>query len=102
MKDYRDASNRMTFFLSGQEGDFGRFATRMTSLFGKPIKKLNDNLGNQQYWDFSVEGTIVVLHSDVMVGVSIHIEDGSNEALLREIAEAVTRDNKSQNWPTER
>ncbi|MBM3300043.1 MAG: hypothetical protein FJY85_08815 [Deltaproteobacteria bacterium] len=97
MREYRDASNRLTFDLSGQEEDFGRFAKGMISLHGDPIHRLDDPLGDQRYWDFNVEGTTVVLHSDVMAGVSIHVEDGSHEALLRDIVKTLTKDKNPQN-----
>jgi hypothetical protein len=92
MREFRDASNRLCFDLSDREQDFGRFARRMISLYGEPIQKLNDALGDQRYWDFDVEGTTVVLHFDVMDGVSMHVEDGSHETLLRETIKELTRD----------
>jgi len=97
MREYRDASNRLTFDLSGQEEDFGHFAKRMISLHGNPIRRLDDPLGDQRYWDFDVEGTTVVLHSDVMAGVSIHVENGSHETLLREIVKDLAKDKDPQN-----
>ena len=97
MREYRDASNRLTFDLSGQEKDFGRFANRMLSLHGKPIHKLDDPLGDQRYWDFDVEGTTVVLHSDVMAGVCIHVEDGSHESLLRHVVQELSKEEEPQN-----
>jgi len=92
MREYRDASNRLSFDLSGQEEDFGRFAKRMISLHGKPIQRLDDPLGDQRYWDFDVGGTTVVIHSDVMAGVSIHVEDGTHEVLLRDIVKELTEE----------
>ena len=97
MREYRDASNRLSFDLSRQEEDFGRFAKRMISLHGKPIQRLDDPLGDQRYWDFDVDGTTVVLHSDVMAGVSIHVEDGTHEALLRDIVKELTKEEAPQN-----
>jgi hypothetical protein len=97
MKHNRDASNRLYFVLSHEEADFGVFAKRMISLHGKPIQRLDDPLGDQRYWDFGVGGTTVVLHSDVMAGVSIHVEDGTHEELLREIVQELTKDEGSQN-----
>ncbi len=86
MREYRDASDRLSFDLSGQANAFGIFAERMIALHGNPVEKLCDAMSDHRYWDFDVKGTIVVLHSDVMAGVSIHVEDGTHEELLREIA----------------
>jgi len=90
MKEYRDASSRLVFSLSSQEKDFARFAKRMISLHGNPIRKLNDSLGDQRYWDFNAAGATIVLHSDVMAGVSILVEDGAHESLLRCIVQELT------------
>jgi len=96
MREYRDASNRLSFDLSDQEEEFGHFAQQMISIHGKPVNRLDDPLGDQRYWDFDVDGTIVVLHFDVMAGVSIHVEDGSHEELLRHIAKELTRDHRTR------
>jgi len=78
MREYRDFSNRQSFDLSDDHRDFSIFAERMVSLLGSPTDKLSGL--DQNYWDFNVNGVTVVLHSDTMAGVSIHIEDGTHEA----------------------
>lgn len=90
MKGYRDASGRLFFYLSDDEASFTRFADRMTTLHGSPTEKL-DGL-EQRYWDFSVNEVTVVLHSDVMAGVAILVEDGSHDDLLRAIVKELTRE----------
>jgi hypothetical protein len=54
----------------------------------KCLRKL-DGL-DQSYWDYDVDGTTVVLHRDVLAGVSLHVEDGSKDELLRRIAATIT------------
>ncbi len=66
----------------------GQRTRRLKKLFNaKLIKKLDGF--DQKYRDFEMNDKIVVLHSDSMVGISIHIEDGSGEGLLREIAKVL-------------
>ena len=88
MREYRDASDRLCIDLSDRGGYFETFASRMTSLHGSPVEKVNGV--DQHYWDFDVNGITVVLHSDGMAGVSIHVKDGANENLVREIASQLT------------
>ncbi len=83
MKEYFDASNRLTFDLSGQGRNFKSFSDQMIFLYGPPVQKLNGL--DQYYWDFDVNGVIVVLHWDSMAGMSIHVEDGMDDELLRTI-----------------
>ena len=96
MREYRDFSNRLSFDLSDDHGDFSIFAERMVSLHGSPT----DNLSglDQNYWDFNVGGVTLVLHSDTMAGVSIYVEDGTHEALLRTIAKKLLETNHPQNY----
>ena len=84
MKAHRDCSDRLSFILSSDSEAFHGFAERMISLYGAAVSEL-DGL-DQRYRDFDVHGVIVVLHSDVMVGVSIQVENGTDEELLRAIA----------------
>jgi len=84
MREYRDASDRFYIDLSDRDEDFASFASRMTSLHGRPVEKVNGV--DQHYWDFDVNGITVVLHSDGMAGLSIHVKDGTHEDFLREIA----------------
>jgi len=86
MEEYRDKSGRLSIELSDDDRQFGMFAKRLEKFGGRPKEKL-DGL-DQRYWDFEVNGVIVVLHSDPMVGVSIHVEDGSHDGLLRSVAAA--------------
>jgi hypothetical protein len=83
MREYRDASNRLSVDLSDDQDDFGAIAENMISLHGKPVDKASGL--DQRYWDFDVNGVTVVLHCDVFAGVSIHVEDGTHDGLLREI-----------------
>ncbi|MBX7102430.1 MAG: hypothetical protein K1X57_00010 [Gemmataceae bacterium] len=55
---------------------------------GKCLQRL-DGI-DQRYWDFEVDGATVVLHSDVFAGISLHIEDGSRDDLLRRVAASIT------------
>jgi hypothetical protein len=83
-REWNDHSGRQTVWLSHDANDFDVFADQMTSRFGAPTDQL-DGL-DQRYWDFSVERVTIVLHGDTMAGVSIHVEDGSQDDLLRAIA----------------
>lgn len=86
MKEYRDASNRLSIDLANIDYDtlFQKFANLLQTEFkGKLIEKIEGLDG--RYWDFDINGTIVVLHSNAMAGISIYAEDGSNETLIREI-----------------
>lgn len=94
MKEYRDASNRLSISLSDRVDDFDFFAERMIALHGEPVEKTRGL--DQVYWDFDVDGVTVVLHSEHFLGVSTHVEDGTHEKLLREIARQLT-DNGLQN-----
>lgn len=92
MKEYRGASNRLSIDLSDLDSDilFRKFADRLTTEFDAKITDKLDGL-DQRYWDFDVGGTILVLHSDAMAGISIHVEDGSDDNLLRKIAETLMK-----------
>jgi hypothetical protein len=92
MKEYRDTSNRLSIDLSNVDHDklFQKYAKILETEFnGKIIEKL-DGL-DQRYWDFDIEGNVVVIHSDSMVGISIHVEDESNENLLRVIGKRLLK-----------
>ena len=86
MEEYRDMSGRLTIALSDDDRQFAIFAERLKKFGGRPKEKLNGL--DQRYWDFEINGVTVVLHSDPRVGVSIHVEDGSNDELLRSVAAA--------------
>lgn len=87
MKEYRDSSGRLSIELSGNCGEFDSFAKRMISRFGDPIERL-DGL-DQRYWDFRVDGVTLVIHADTFAGVSIYVEDGTRDEMLRSIAETL-------------
>jgi hypothetical protein len=84
MREYRDVSRRLSIELSGDGEEFGVFADRMISLHGVPVEKVSGL--DQRYWDFDVDGVTIVLHSDTMAGVSIHVDDGTHEEVLRALA----------------
>jgi hypothetical protein len=88
MKEYRDASGRLSIELGGDGPMFQRYASRLEAICkGRRVYQL-DGL-DQRYWDYEVEGATVVLHSDVFAGISLHIEDGSRDDLLRNIAKQI-------------
>jgi hypothetical protein len=95
MREWKDHSGRLTVWLSDDGDDFGPFAHQMISRFGQPTVRL-DGL-DQRYWDFAVPGATVVLHSDTMAGISIHVEDGTHDNDLRSIGEWLTKERQSQN-----
>ena len=90
MKEHRDSSNRLTIELSGDDGQFNLYASRLKSTHRAKLTNKLDGL-DQRYWDFKIKGKTVVLHSDNYMGVSVHIEDGTNDDLLRSIAEEITK-----------
>ena len=47
---------------------------------------------DQCYWDFNADGAIMVLHSDTMMGVSIHVKDGTHDELLQTVGEWLIKD----------
>lgn len=97
MREYHDASGRLSITLADDDREFSVFASRLEDRSkAKCVHKL-DGL-DQRYWDFDVGGTTVVLHSDVFAGVSVHVEDGTNDDLLRRIA-AIIIDAQSKILP---
>jgi hypothetical protein len=75
---------------------FGVYASRLEEICeGKRIERL-DGL-DQSYWDYNIEGTTIVLHSDVFAGISLHVEDGSRDDLLRRVAAQITEPATSPN-----
>lgn len=84
MKQYKDASNRLSLTLSGVSNDLGLFIIKMIRFYGDPLQKV---IGlDQAYLDFNINGVIVVLHAEHYLGVSIHVKDGTHDALLHDIA----------------
>jgi hypothetical protein len=85
MKEYRDASGRLTIDLTDNDQQFNMFVSRLEKNCKARLTQKLDGL-EQRYWDFEIDDVTFVLHSDPMMGVSIHVEDGSNEDLLRFVA----------------
>jgi len=96
MKDYLDASGRLSIEV-GEDGPLFRvYASRTEALCkGRRIRQL-DGL-DQRYWDYEIDGTTVVLHSDVFAGILLHVEDGSRDDLLRSVAAKITEPSASPN-----
>jgi hypothetical protein len=75
---------------------FRLYASRLEQLCkAKRIEQL-DGL-DQRYWDYDVDGSRVVLHSDPMAGISLHVEDGSRDDLLRGIVARITEPDAARN-----
>ena len=86
MREYRDAAKRLNIELSRRNSRF-LFLKYAFMLKIKFKAKLQKKIGNpyERWWDFSIDDTIVVLHSESMAGISIHLRNVSNDELLREI-----------------
>jgi hypothetical protein len=96
MKEYRDASGRFSIDLGDDGPMFRVYASRLEDRCGgKRVQRL-DGL-DQSYWDYDVGGTTVVLHSDVFAGISLHVEDGSRDDLLRRVAATITEPDAAPN-----
>lgn len=89
VKEHRDASGRLNIALTADDRMFSTYASRLDRVAGVTRLRQLDGL-DQRYWDYDVGGTTVVLHADVFAGISLHIEDGSREDLLRKIATEIT------------
>ncbi len=96
MKEYRDASARLSIDLADDGAMFQVYASRLESRCGGRRVRRLDGL-DQSYWDYDVDGTRVVLHSDVFAGISLHIKDGSRDDLLRRVAAQITAPDASPN-----
>lgn len=91
MKEYRDACGRLTVHLSDDVADLMSFMTRLRDRYpAAPTKELSGL--DQTYCDSEVDGVVIVLHSDTLAGISLHVEDGTQEDLLRSVAEAIETD----------
>jgi hypothetical protein len=96
MREHHDASGRLSIELGDDGPMFGVYASRLEEICkGKRVERL-DGL-DQSYWDYNVEGTTIVLHSDVFAGISLHVEDGSRDDLLRRVAAQITEPATSPN-----
>lgn len=87
MNEYRDATDRLSIELSNSDDArlFEGFAENLQKAFKARLLQKLDGL-DQRYWDFEIGGAVLVLHSDAMMGISVHIEDGTHDALLRDVA----------------
>jgi hypothetical protein len=91
MREFRDASRRLSFDLADDGPMFPVYASRLEKICNaRRIKQLNGL--DQRWWDYDVDGTTVVLHSDAMAGISLHVEDGTRDDLLRRIVAQITED----------
>lgn len=87
MKEYKDASNRLSIDLGNQDQHIlvEIYAKRLVEEFGAVITQKTGGL-DQLYWDFDLSGTKFVLHYDNFMGISIFVENGTNDDLLRKVA----------------
>lgn len=96
MREYRDASGRLSFDLAEAGPMFRVYGSRLEKLCNaKCIEQLDGP--DQRYWDYDIDGTRVVLHSDPFAGISVHIEDGSRDDLLRQLVAQITERDSSPN-----
>jgi|GEM_PF-5347760 len=88
MKEFYDASRRLAVELPGDDyRQFRAYADRLVAMGGELVEQIDGF--EQLYWDFLFGETIVVLHADVFVGVSVHVEGVQNDVLLRRVAAAL-------------
>lgn len=85
IREHHDASGRLTITLAEDDRLFSVFASRLEARSNAKCLRKLDGL-DRRYWDYDVDGTTIVLHSDVFAGVSLHVEEGSKDDLLRRIA----------------
>jgi len=91
MREYLDASGRLSIELDNDDRQFNLYASRLKNkIKARLIQRLDGP--DQRYWDFDVDGVKVVLHSDVFAGVSLHVEDESDDGLLRSLADKLSKD----------
>ena len=92
MRAHRDSSNRLSITLSQSDSwfIFHKYEKQIKKKFnGKIIEKLRDV--DQRGWNFKIQDKILVLQSESVAGISMHIEDGSDDELLRNVAEALLK-----------
>jgi hypothetical protein len=89
VKEFRDASGRLTLDLGVDGPMFQVYASRLVDRCGAARVKQLDGL-DQRWWDFRIEGATVTLHSDPFAGILLNIEDGSRDDLLRRVAIRIT------------
>lgn len=95
MREYYDASGRLSIEL-GDDGPAFRLcaAGLEEGCKARCVQRL-DGL-DQRCWDYDVDGATIVLQSDVFAGISIHVEDGSREDLLRRVAAIITESGRRE------
>lgn len=86
MKEYRDTSGRLSIALSDDDRQFELCAKRLEKFGGRLRVQLDGS--DHRSWEFEVKGVTLVLLSDPMAGVSLRVEDGRNDDLLRRAAAA--------------
>src|SRR5262245_2855353 len=89
MKESRDASGRLSIDLAADGPMFQVLASRIEGRCGGRRVQRLDGL-DQSYWDYDVEGTTLVVHSDTFAGISLYVADGSRDDLLRRVAAQIT------------
>ncbi len=88
MKEQRDARGRLTIDLSDEGSTFEVYASRLEAHCGaRQVRRLDSP--DQRYWDYDIENTTVVLHFDEFAGITLHVENGSCDSLLRRIAKNI-------------
>jgi hypothetical protein len=96
MKEHRDASDRLSIDLGGDQSMFRVYTYRLEDCCGaKQVQQL-DGL-DQSYWHYDFEGTTIVLHWDAFAGICLHIDDGSRDDLLRRVAATITEPDAAPN-----
>ena len=87
MKESKDASNRLSIDLGNPDQHIliEIYAKRLVEKFEAVITQKIGGL-DQLYWDFDLSGTKFVLHYDNFMGISIFVENGANDDLLRKVA----------------
>ncbi len=76
MREHHDACGRLSIALGDDGPMFSTYASRLEQ-FCKARRLRQLDGPDQKYWDFDLDGTTVVLHSDIFAGISVHVEDGS-------------------------
>lgn len=90
MTEHHDAAGRLTIEFGEDGYTLQVYATRLEEMCkGTQIQRSDSP--DQRYWDYDVEGTRIVLHSDVFAGVALYVGDGSRGDLLRRVARQIAR-----------
>ena len=84
MRESYDASGRLTFDLP-QNFSLTHY-DEILRLNGCVRVNMLEGPG-ESWWDYKAGGNIVVLHWNDLAGISLHIEDGNADDLLRHLAQ---------------